>query len=312
MWPLTVVAQEPNVPVVGFLTTLGQADRPNLVAAFREGLGEGGYVDGGNLAIEYRYAENQHERLPALAADLVSRNVAAIAATGGPNSVLAAKAATSSIPIVFTSAGDPVSAGFVSSLSQPSGNLTGISWFGAVVGDKVLGLLDEVVAKNALFILLLNPLNPESKQIRADIESAARVLGRPILTVEARTPDEIDVAFNVVRQQSAGGLVVGGDPFFTSRRQQIVSLAAQAAVPAIYFNREFVVEGGLMSYGNDPVDAFRRVGLYVARILDGVSPSNLPVDQATKFSFVINLTTAKNLGVELPTALLVSADEVIE
>jgi putative ABC transport system substrate-binding protein len=291
---------------------LGQADRPNLVSAFRDGLWEGGYVDGRNVGIEYRFAENRHERLPALAADLAARDVAAIVATGGPNSVLAAKAATNSIPIVFTSGGDPVSAGFVSSLNQPGGNLTGISWFGAVVGDKVLGLLDEVVAKDALFILLLNPLNPESKQIRADIESAARALARPLLTIEARTPEEIDVAFEVLRQRSAGGLVVGGDPFFTSRRQQIVPLATQAAVPAIYFNREFVTEGGLMSYGNDPVDAFRRAGLYVARILDGVSPSNLPVDQATKFAFVINLKTAKALGIEVPTSLLVSADEVIE
>ena len=311
-WPLAARAQQPAMPVIGFLNALGQNDRPNLPAAFRRGLGEAGYVDGRNVAIEYRFAENRHEQLPALAADMVGRKVNVIATTGGGAAILAAMAVTKTIPIVFTSGGDPVQEGYVRSLNRPGGNVTGVSWFSNLVAGKGLGLLLELVPNASLIALLVNPKLPESARTQSDADQAARTLGQQLLILNASTASEIDDAFATMRQRRAGALLVGADPFFTARRQQIVALAARDAIPAMYLNREFVEEGGLIGYGNDTPDNYRRAGVYVGRILNGASPADLPVDQATKFEFLINLKTAKRLGLEVPPGLSARADEVIE
>jgi putative tryptophan/tyrosine transport system substrate-binding protein len=311
-WPLAARAQQPPMPVIGFLNSLGRNDRPNLVDAFRRGLGEAGYVEGRNVAIEYRFAENQSDRLPALAADLVGRKVVVMAATGGGASVLAAKASTATIPIVFVTAGDPVQEGFVASLNHPGGNATGVSWFGAQLGAKALGLLHELLPNAALVALLANPKLPESARTVNDAHEAARMLGQQLLVLNASTPSEINAAFATLRQRRAGALLLGGDPFYSSRRQQIVALATRDAIPDMYANREFAEEGGLMSYGNDIPDAYRRAGNQVGRVLKGEKPAELPVDQATKFELVINLKTARALGIEVPPMLLARADEVIE
>jgi putative tryptophan/tyrosine transport system substrate-binding protein len=276
VWPIAARAQQPAMPVVGFLTSLGANDRPNLRDAFRRGLGEAGFVEGRNVTIEYRFAENQSDRLPALAADLVGRNVGAIAATGGGASIMAAKAATTAIPIVFTTGGDPLQEGFVASLNRPGGNVTGISWFGTLVSGKALGLLDEFVPKTTVVALMVNPKLPEAARTVSDAQEAARALGRQLFVLNASSPNEIDTAFATMRQRGVGALLVGADPFFTSRRQQIVALSVRDAIPAVYANREFTAEGGLMSYGNDAVDAYRRAGVYVGRILNGASPSGGP------------------------------------
>jgi putative tryptophan/tyrosine transport system substrate-binding protein len=312
LWPLGAQAQQPTIPVIGFMTTLGRNDRPNLADAFRRGLNEVGYVEGRNVVIEYRFAENQPERLPTLAAGLVSRRVAVIAATGGGNSILAAKAATSTTPIVFTFGGDPVQEGYVASINRPGGNITGVSFFNTLVSAKALGLLHELVPKAAVVALMMNPRTPESVRVLGDAREAARILDRQLLVFNAGTSSEIDAAFANMRQQRASALLVGGDPFFTSRRQQIVALAARDAIPAMYSNREFVMDGGLMGYGNDIADGYRRAGLYVGRILKGEKPTDLPVDQATRFEFLINLRTAKALGLDVPPALSARADEVVE
>jgi putative ABC transport system substrate-binding protein len=311
-WPFAARAQQPAMPAVGFLNALGENDRPNLPAAFRRGLSETGYVDGRNVAIAYRFAENQHDRLPALVADLVARNVNVIAATGGGASVLAAKSATKTIPIVFTTGGDPVREGYVASLNRPGGNATGVSWFSTLVAGKVIGLLHEVVANPAMIALLADPRLPESARMENEAQDAARTLGWQFLLLNASTPSEIDAAFATMRQRRAGALLVGGDPFLSSRRQQIVALAARDAIPTVYTNREFVEEGGLMSYGNDTADGYRRAGVYVGRILNGASPADLPIDQATRFEFVVNVKTAKAIGLTVPESFLARADEVIE
>ena len=311
-WPLAARAQQPAMPVIGFLNALGRNDAPDLPAAFRRGLGETGYVEARNAAIEYRFAENQHDRLPALAADLAGRRVNVIATTGGGAAVLAAMAATKTIPIVFTTAGDPVQEGYVRSLNRPGGNVTGVSWFAALLASKGLGLLHELVPNAALIALLTNPKLPESARIPTDALEAARGLGRQLLLLNASTPSEIDIAFATMRERRANALYVGADPFFTSRRQQIVALAARDAIPAMYANREYVEEGGLISYGNDRVDGYRRAGVYVGRILNGASPADLPVEQATKFELVVNVKTAKAIGLTIPESFLARADEVIE
>jgi putative ABC transport system substrate-binding protein len=311
-WPLAARAQQPAMPVIGFLNSLGQNARSNLPAAFRRGLGEAGYIDGRNVVIEYRFAENRHERLSVLAADLVGRKVNVIAATGGGASVLAAIAASKTIPIVFTTGGDPVGEGYVASLNRPGGNVTGVSWFGNLVAGKGLGLLLELVPNAAVVALLVNPKLPETVRNQSEAHEAARTLGRQLLILNASAPSDIDAAFATMRERRAAALLVAGDPFLSSRQQQIVALAARDAIPAMYPNREFVDEGGLMGYGNDTPDAYRRVGVYVGRILNGASPADLPVDQATKFEFVINLKAAKALGLEVPPGLSARADEVIE
>ena len=312
VWPAVARGQQPRVPVVGFLTSLGSNDRPNLRDAFRLGLSEAGFVEGRDVAIEYRFAENQPDLLPTLASDLVGRKVAVIAATGGGASVLAAKAATTTIPIVFLTAGDPIHEGFVASLNRPGGNLTGINWFGAQVGAKALGLLHEIVPYAAVIGLMLNPKLPEAAETQTDVQEAARILGRQLLVLHASTANEINTAFATLVQQRAGALLLGADPFFTSRRQQIVALAARDAIPAMYATREFVAEGGLISYGNNITDAYRKAGVYAGRILKGEQPAHLPIDQATKFELVINVTTAKALGLMIPASMQLLADVVIE
>jgi putative tryptophan/tyrosine transport system substrate-binding protein len=311
-WPLAARAQQSAMPVIGFLNSLRQSDRPNLQAAFRRGLSEAGYVDGRNVTIESRFAENQHDRLPALAADLVGRKVNVIAATGGGASVLAAMAATKTIPIVFTTGGDPVQEGYVASLNRPGGNVTGVSWFSNLITGKGLGLLHELVPNAALIAMLVNPKLPESARMQSEGHEAARTLGRQLLVLNASSASEIDAAFATMRERRAGALLVGADPFLSSRLQQIVALGVRDAIPAIYVNREFVEEGGLMSYGNDTADGYRRAGVHVGRILNGASPADLPVDQATKFELVVNVKAAKAVGLTIPESFLARADEVIE
>jgi ABC-type uncharacterized transport system substrate-binding protein len=312
-WPIAARAQQTAAPVIGFLTGMGRNDRPSLREGFRRGLSEAGYVEGRNVTIEYRFAENQYDRFAALAADLVTRRVAAIVASGAGGAVVsAAMAATKTIPIVFTTGGDPVQEGYVASLNRPGGNVTGVSWFSSLVAGKGLGLLYELVPNAAVIALLANPKLQETARMKNDAQEAASTLGRQLLVLYASTPSEIDAVFATMREQRVGALLVGGDPFLASRRQQIVALAARDAIPAMYLNREYVEEGGLMSYGNDIADSYRRAGVYVGRILNGTSPADLPVDQAAKFEFVINLKTAKTLGLEVPPGLSARADEVIE
>jgi ABC-type uncharacterized transport system substrate-binding protein len=310
--PLTARAEQPAMPVVGWLNLSSAGDRETLVDAFRRGLSDTGYVEGRTVTIEYRWAEYRAARLPALAADLVARQVAVIAATGGIHSALAAKALTSTIPVVFTSGVDPVQTDLVADLHRPGGNLTGISWFSSQLTAKGLGLLRELVPNTAVVALLWNPSNPEAAPQPADMLEASRLLGPTLLVLSASTVREIDRAFEILVRQGTGALVVAGDAFLSGRRDQIVALAARHALPSIYFNREFVLGGGLMSYGNDIADAYRRAGVYTGRILKGARPSELPIDQATNFELVINLKSAKALGLDVPPTLLARADEVIK
>jgi len=298
--------------VIGYLSTLGHRDRPYLAEAFRRGLNETGFVERRNVAIDYRFAENQSQRLPRLAAELIRRNIAVIAATGGNSATFAAMAATKTIPIVFVTGRDPVKAGLVASLNRPGGNVTGISFFGTELTAKGLGLMHELVPRIAVMAMLVNPNTPETNREPIDAQKAARALGLQLIVLKAGSSIEIDTAFKKMSQRRAGALLVGGDPFFTARRRKIVALAADHAIPAMYFNREFILAGGLMSYGNDIQDVYRRVGIYTGRILKGTAPADLPVDQAAKFEFVINLKTAKTLGLSVPPTLSVRATEVIE
>ena len=311
-WPLMVCAQQPAMPVVGFLNVQSADSRPHQVDAFRQGLAELGYVERKNVAIEYRWAENQYDRLPDLAADLVRRQVAVIAATGGAPSGLAAKAATSTIPIVFTAGSDPVRAGLVPSLNRPGGNVTGVSFLTDALAAKRLGLLRDIMREPGTIAVLVNPQGPDAAGQLKDIQSASQTSGQPISITMASTQAEIDAAFESIIRNQAKALIVGADPFFNDRRQQIVALAAHSSLPAIYEVREFVLAGGLMSYGASIVDAYRQAGIYTGRLLKGEKPADLPVMQAAKFEFSINLKTAKALAIEFQPQLLATADEVIE
>ena len=310
-WPLAARAQQRTMPVIGFLSTRSPAESAEHVAAFRRGLGESGYVEGQNVAVEYRWAEGEGDRLSALAADLVSRKVAVIAAVGGPTSGLAAKAATSAIPTVFIS-NDPVRIGLVASLNRPGGNATGVNVFLQEMEGKRLGLLREIVPTASLIAVLLNPQGADVEVQKRSIDEGARAVGQPIHVLNASNQRDIHAAFEDLARLKAGGLLVAANPFFNSRREQIVTLTAHYRIPAIYEVREFAVAGGLMSYGTSLPDAYRQVGIYTARILNGEQPADLPVMQATKFEFVINLKTAKTLGLEVPPTLSARADEVIE
>jgi putative ABC transport system substrate-binding protein len=309
-WPLAARAQQPATPVVGFLRTTSPGDSAHVVAAFRQGLREAGYVEGRNVAIEFRWAEGQYDRLPALAADLVRRHVAVIFAAGVATG-LAVKAATTTIPIVFTHGDDPVRTGFVTSLSHPTGNITGVSQFTTILEQKRLGLLHELLPKAAVIALLVNSDNPSAERQVSDVQEAARGLGVRIQVLRAKTERELDdVVPNALQQASA--LLVAADPFFNGQRKQIVAMAARSGVPAIYEVREYAEAGGLMSYGSSSTDAFRQSGIYVGRILKGEKPGDLPVTQPTKLEFIINLKTAQALGLTIPPGMLAIADEVIE
>jgi putative ABC transport system substrate-binding protein len=311
-WPLAARAQQPAMPVIGFLNSTSPTAWAHLVAAFRQGLSEMGYVEHRSVGIEWRWAEGRYEQLPALAADLVRRQVSVIVSTGGLNSIFAAKAATTDIPIVFTTGTDPVKDGLVASLNRPDGNITGVHMFVSQMEGKRLGLLHELVPTAALIGVLLNPTRlPAERQLK-DVQEAARAIGQLIHIVHASSERDLATAFMTLAQLRAGALLVGADPFFNSRRDVIVELAARHAIPAIYEQREFVVTGGLMSYGTSLPDGYRQVGIYTGRILKGEKPADLPVFQSSRFEFVINLKTAKALGIEVPPNLSARADEVIE
>jgi putative tryptophan/tyrosine transport system substrate-binding protein len=309
-WPLVARAQQPAMPVIGFLDPRLPETIADRVRAFRQGLRDSGYVEGENVAIEYRWAENHHERLAALAAELAHRQVAVIA-TGSPASTFAAKAATTTIPIVFAVPDDPVRLGLVASLAQPGGNLTGINFFSAELVAKRLEFLREVVPSAARVAVLANPTNPAAETMR-DVVPAARSLGLQIQVQNATTSREIDAAFATFVSERPDALFVTPDALFTARRIQLVNMAARHGLPASYSQREFAEVGGLMSYGPNQRDTFRQLGVYTGRILKGAKPADLPVEQSTKFELVINAQTARMLGLTVPDKLLVAADEVIE
>jgi putative ABC transport system substrate-binding protein len=311
VWPLAARAQQ-SIPVIGFLHSASPGPFASAVVAFRQGLSETGYIEGQNVAIEYRWAEGQYDRLPALASDLVGRKVKVIVAMAGNGPAQAAKAATASIPIVFVSGGDPVSAGLVASFNRPGGNVTGVSWIATALVPKQLELLRRSARNPAVIGALVNPTYPDHNLQLHELQEAGATIGQQIDVVRAGTARDIDTAFASLVQQGAGALIVANDPFFLNRRDQIVALAARHTTPTMYFSREFTAAGGLLSYGASPIDAARQGGIYAGKILKGEKPADLPVMQSTKFEFVINLKTAKALGLEIPPTVLALADEVIE
>jgi putative ABC transport system substrate-binding protein len=311
-WPLAGRAQ-PSLPVVGFFNGSSASASAPLLAAFRKGLAETGHVEGQSVTVEYNWLEGRYDRLPALMADLVRRRVAVIATPGTPPAALAAKAATSTIPIVFGVGEDPVNLGLVASLARPAGNLTGINYFLQEVTAKRLGILRELVAKAVRVAVLINPANASiAKTTLRDAEEGARVLGLQIRVVNASTPPELDAAFATFSQERPDALFVAGDAFFGGRAVQLVTLAARDRMPTAYAHRDYVAVGGLISYGTDIADMFRQVAVYTGNVLKGTKPADLPVVQSTKFEFAINLITARALGLTIPETLLATADELIE
>ena len=298
------------MPVIGFLRSTSLADATELVTAFRQGLKEAGLVEGQNVAIEFRWGEGQNDRLPALVDDLIRRPVAVI--VGDAVAMLVAKSATTTIPIVFSAGGDPVREGLVASLNRPSGNVTGVHFFGGVLGAKRLELLRQLVPNATTIAVLVYPNTPNTEAERRDVQAAAQAIGQQLIILDASSDRDIDTAFATFVQRGAGALLAGSSAFMVSHRERLVALAARHALPAIYHVREIVAAGGLMSYGASLADAYRQAGIYAGRILKGEKPGDLPVMRSTKFEFVINLRTAKALGLSVPPTLLATADEVIE
>jgi putative ABC transport system substrate-binding protein len=310
-WPFIAHAQQTAMPVIGFMSSRSPEDSTDVVAAFRRGLGEGGFIEGQNVAFEFRWARGQYDRLPAMAADLVSRGVTVLAAVGGDPSALAAKAATSTLPILFNSS-DPVKSGLVASLNRPGGNATGFHFITTDLEPKRLGLLHELFPGTAPFGALINPKFPPATGQALELMQEAGKVNRPLVFLNASTDSELDAAFATLGNQRAVAMLVTADPFFDTRRDRIVALAARHVIPTLYPWREFPLAGGLMSYGTSLSEAYRQIGIYAARILKGEKPAELPVVQSVKFELVINLKTAKTLGFEFPPMFSARADEVIE
>ena len=311
-WPLAARAQQQTVPVVGFLHPSSPEPFGHIVNGFRRGLNDSGFVEGQNVAIEYRWARGEYSRLPALAAELVQRRVRVILAGGGEVGALAAKAATSTIPILIITSSDPVKSGLVASFSRPGGNITGLMTATSILEAKKFGLLCEIVPNARVVAMLINPNYPPHAADAVEVHSAAQSIGRQLLVLRAGSPEAIDLAFASLVEQRAGALLVGGDPFLVGRSQQIVAMATRHAIPAIYDFRESVLAGGLMSYGSSLPNNYRQLGVYAGRILKGESAADLPIMHPAIFDFAINLVTAKALGLEVPPTLLARADEVIE
>jgi len=300
------------MPVIGYFSARSRETDVPMLAAFRQGLSESGYVEGTNVAIEFRWGVGQYHRLKSMAEDLVRRQVAVIVTSGGEITALAAKAATAKIPIVFNVGGDPVRFGLVASLNQPGGNLTGVTSFLFALGTKQIGLLRELVPTAAVIAFLVNPDDPGAESRINDVQAAARTVGQQLSVLRVSTEPDIDAAFATLVQQRAGALLVSAGPFFVTRADQLIALAARHAVPTMYFRRELAVAGGLMSYGSSTAEGYRQMGVYTGRILKGAMPTDLPVVQPTKFELVINLNTAKALGLTVPPSLFARADEIIE
>jgi putative tryptophan/tyrosine transport system substrate-binding protein len=308
-WPMVARGQQPAMPVIGFLNSASPGPFALLLSAFHEGLKDGGYIEGNNVTLEYRWADGQYDRLPALAADLVRRRVTLIAATGGTVTARAAKAATTTIPVLFVSGADPVGDGLVSSFNRPGGNVTGVSVYTSELAPKRLELLRELVPKATKIAVLVNPENHADSR---DVQNMMERTGLPLLTLRARVDTDLEREFVSASRQGAQALLVSADPFFNSQRTQLVALAARFAMPAAYPWSEYAKAGGLVSYGTSIPGAYRQIGQYVTRILKGEKPADLPVQLPTKFEFVVNLRTAKALGIDVPTSILLRADEVIE
>jgi putative ABC transport system substrate-binding protein len=310
-WPLAAVAQQPAMPVIGFLRSTPATGFAYIVDAFRQGLNDAGFVEGKNVAIEYRWADNQLDRLPGLAADLIAKQVAAIVGAG-PAAAQASKAASATTPITFVIGSDPVKTGLVASLNRPGGNITGVVFTSIALAAKLLGMLHELVPKASVIAVLRDPNTPEVEVELRDLEEAGRAIGRQLLMVTVASEREFHAAFAKFGHAGAGGLLIGSSPFFLSQRRQLVALAGRHALPTMYNQREYAEAGGLISYGPSQTDAYRRAGVYVGRILRGEKPGDLPVEVGTKFELIINLATAKAFGVEITPKLLALADEVIE
>jgi putative tryptophan/tyrosine transport system substrate-binding protein len=311
-WPLAARAQQPSMPVIGFLSSRSPGESAGVVAAFREGLRDAGFVEGRNLAIAFRWADGRYDSLPALAAELVDLRVALIFAAGGPPTAFAVKAATSTIPIVFSAVSDPVEIGLVPSLNQPGGNITGMAVFNATLAGKRVELTKELIPTAAVIGYLLNPVDQMSAVESRDALAAARALGIDLKILNASSEEDVETAFAAMANLRADALVVAGEPFFDSKRERIVALAARNGVASVYAWREYVLAGGLISYGTDLPESYREAAIYAGRILKGEKPTSLPVKQPTKFRLAVNLKTAKALGLTVPPTLLARADEVIE